>query len=344
MNFYYPIDFKDYELIDSGNGRRLERFGEYMLDRPDPQIIWEKGLGEKEWEKADAYYRRTEGDKGKWENKRGDIDKERYKPMRDIGQGGDIDQEIYKRSGEILGNRDTDKWVMGYDGIKFYAKLSPFKHTGVFPEQASQWLYIEDKCMQGLKETPCSMQGSHLLKAQPAQIHILNLFGYTGIASLFAAKAGAKVTHVDASYPAIGWFRENIELNNMQKLPIRWILDDAIKFCQREVKRGVKYDGVIMDPPVYGHGPKGERWSFNSDFPKLMEVIVKLLSPTPLFVIVNAYAVSMSAITLENTLRGHLGHLGGLFNHGELTLQEKSKGRLLSTGIWAGWEKLVTSD
>ena len=304
MNFQSKTEFKDYELVDSGDGRRLERFGKYVLDRPDPQIIWGKGLGERDWEKADAYFKRTENDKGVWE-------------LQSKG--------VKERESERLGK--DSKWIMEHDGVRFYAKLSPFKHTGVFPEQAGQWEYISDQ-----------------LSVISNQCNILNLFGYTGIASLFAAKSGAKVTHVDASYPAIGWARENQELSGLKDKPIRWILDDAIKFCQREVNRGVFYDGFIMDPPVYGHGPKGERWSFNSDFPKLLEVVAKLLSPTPLFIIVNAYAVSTSAITLENTLRGHLGHLSGSFNHGELTLVEKSKGRLLSTGIWAGWERSVTTN
>lgn len=331
MDFKSTTSFKDYELVDSGNGRRLERFGKYILDRPDPQIIWPKGLGENEWIKADAYFRKIENDKGVWEIQS-------------------------KRAGEQEGERlgKDSKWVMEYDGIKFYAKLSPFKHTGVFPEQASQWIYLREKCGESFKADPLlkpllvhtsRVQGGRLLSDQlpyhneSKQPNILNLFGYTGIATLFVASAGAKVTHVDASYPAIGWARENQELSGLKDKPIRWILDDAIKFCQREVNRGNFYDGVIMDPPVYGHGPNGERWSFNSDFPKLMEIVAKLLTPTPLFVIVNAYAVSMSAITLENTLRGHLGHFNGTFNHGELTLIEKAKGRLLSTGIWAGWER-----
>jgi 23S rRNA (cytosine1962-C5)-methyltransferase len=167
----------------------------------------------------------------------------------------------------------------------------------------------------------------------------LNLFAYTGIASLFAAKAGAKVTHVDASRPAITWANENRDLNGMQNSPIRWIVDDAIKFTEREAKRGVKYDAIIMDPPVYGHAPNGEPWDFNKDFPRLLENCKKIISDKPLFVLVNAYAISSSSITIANTLQGNFGDLGGTIENGELTLKEISGGRLLSTGIWAKWSK-----
>ena len=271
----------DYDLIDSGDGRRLERFGKYLLDRPDPEVLWQKTLPEADWSKADAKFREN------WINI----------------------------------NHVPEKWEMSEEGIKFWAKLAPFKHTGVFPEQASQWKYILDT-----------------LKNKNA--NVLNLFAYTGIASLFAAKAGAKVTHLDASKPAITWANENRELNGMQDAPIRWIIDDAIKFTQREAKRGVAYDAIIMDPPVYGHGPAGEIWDFNKDFPRLLENCRHIISGNPLFVLVNAYAISSSSTTLANTLQGYFGNLGGTIENGELTLKEKSAGRLLSTGIWARWSKL----
>lgn len=275
----------NYELIDSGEGRRLERFGDYVLDRPDPQIIWKKNLAEAEWQKVDAYFKRITEDKGIWNVK----------------------------------TKIPEKWVMEHEGVKFYAKLSPFKHTGIFPEQSTQWSYIYE-----------------VVKEQKQELNILNLFAYTGIASLFAAKAGAKVTHVDASRPAITWANENRALNN-ENWPIRWIIDDAIKFTEREIKRGVKYDAIIMDPPAYGHGPTGEVWDFNRDFPRLLENCRKLLSDSPLFVLVNAYAISSSSITLANTLNDALKSFGGNIENGELTLKESSGGRLLSTGIWAKW-------
>jgi len=271
----------NYELIDSGDGRRLERFGKYILDRPNPEVLWKKTLPETEWQKANAFF------KDRWDNK-----------------------------------NVPEKWQMEHEGIKFWAKLAPFKHTGVFPEQISQWEYIFEK-----------------VKDKRQEVKVLNLFAYTGIASLFAAKAGAKVTHVDASKPAITWANENRDLNGMQDAPIRWIVDDAIKFTEREDIRRVKYDVIIMDPPVYGHAPNGQPWDFNKDFPKLLENCKRILSDKPLFILVNAYAVSSSSITLANTLQGYFGSLGGSIENGELTLKETSAGRLLSTGIWAKWYK-----
>jgi len=272
----------NYELIDSGDGRRLERFGDYVLDRPDPEVLWKKTLPEVEWQKADAIFRDS------WVNK----------------------------------NHVPARWQIEHEGIKFWAKLAPFKHTGIFPEQAGQWEYINKRIIESANKNT----------------NVLNLFAYTGIASLFAAKARAKVTHLDASRPAITWANENRELNGMQDAPIRWIIDDALAFTAREVKRGVKYDVIIMDPPVYGHGPKGEIWDFNKDFPRLLENCRQILSDTPLFVLVNAYAISSSSTTLANTLQGFFGKLGGNIENGELTLKEKSAGRLLSTGIWARWQ------
>jgi len=271
----------NYELIDSGDGRRLERFGDYILDRPDPEVLWKKALSEAEWKQADAFF------KDRW-----------------------------------VKNNVPEKWQMEHSRIKFWVRLAPFKHTGVFPEQSKQWEWIN----------------LQISKSTNLQINILNLFAYTGIASLFAAKAGANVTHVDASKPAITWANENRDLNGMQSSPIRWIVDDAIKFTEREAKRGITYDAIIMDPPVYGHAPNGEPWDFNKDFPRLLDNCRKILSDNPLFVLVNAYAISSSSITLANTLQGYFGDLGGNIENGELTLKEASAGRLLSTGIWAKWE------
>ena len=273
----------DYELLDSGEGRRLEKWGTYVLDRPDPEVLWKKNLPPPRWNEADAVF------KNGWLNK----------------------------------NRVPEKWQLEHNGIKCWAKLAPFKHTGVFPEQIWQWEYINKSVIQSGSKS----------------INILNLFAYTGIATLFATKAGAKVTHVDASRPAITWANENRDLNGMQNAPIRWVVDDALKFTAREIKRGVKYDAIIMDPPVYGHAPNGEPWDFNKDFPGLLANCRQILSGNPLFVIVNAYAISSSSNTLANTLQGHFGKLGGTIENGELTLKEMSAERLLSTGIWAKWSK-----
>lgn len=271
----------DYELLDSGAGRRLERFGSVVLDRPDPEVLWQKSLAESDWKKADARFNRN-----------------------------------WVRIGKI-----PNEWQIAVDELKFLLKLTPFKHTGIFPEQYWEWQYI-----------------SEITAASTQKPRILNLFAYTGVASIFAAKAGAVVTHVDASKPSITWANENRSLNKMDNYPIRWIVDDAIKFTEREIKRGNKYDAILMDPPVYGHGPTGLPWDFTRDFAKLLRNCSQLISNTPLFVIVNAYAVSTSATTLANTLQGYFNKFGGDIDFGELTLKEKSAGRLLSTGIWARWK------
>lgn len=280
--------WKDYELIDSGDGYRLERFGAYTLARPDPQIIWQKSLPQSQWDKADAVFEKDGAKDAGW-NKKKTI------PLQ---------------------------WEMAYKDIRFYSKLSPFKHTGVFPEQHLQWDFVSEK-----------------IKNASSQLKILNLFAYTGLASLIAAQAGAQVTHVDASRPTIGWARENQELSGLADKPIRWILDDVAKFVEREVRRGSTYDGIILDPPVYGHGPTGQVWKFHEDVPRLLENCRKLLSPAPLFVVMNAYAISSSALMLQNVFDDYFADLGGKTEVGELVIEEQSAKRQLSTGIYARWSK-----
>lgn len=293
-----------YELLDSGNGERLERFGSYMLARPDPQAIWQKQLPDSEWQNADAVFQRTYQDKGNW----------------------------------VLKKHIPKQWLMSWQNLSFSIKLTPFKHTGVFPEQSLQWEFLNSVISH-------QKQNHQLSAAQTGKqvtdnrIHILNLFGYTGIASLVCAKAGAKVTHVDASKPALTWARENQQASRLDDKPIRWIPDDAVKFVQREVKRGIKYDGIIMDPPIFGHGPTGQTWKFHEHFPQLLETCCRLLSEKPLFILINAYAISSSALMLGNVLRDYTKHLGGTIEVGELALQEKNSDRLLSTGIFARWNK-----
>jgi 23S rRNA (cytosine1962-C5)-methyltransferase len=213
--------WEDYELLDTGNGLRLERFGPFRLTRPDPQIIWKPRLDSKFWESVDAAF---------------DTEKKRW----------------------IIKSKMPEKWLMRYKNIAFYAKLSPFKHTGVFPEQTLQWEWLSSLMMYASLNTQTSEQ-NHTKR----EFRVLNLFGYTGIASLVCAAGGASVAHIDASRPTIGWARENQQASGLDSKPIRWILEDADKFVQREVKRGVKYDGIIMDPPIYGHGPSGEKWDFH---------------------------------------------------------------------------------
>ena len=205
MKLLTTKSFSEYDLLDSGNARRLERFGKYVLNRPDPQAIWTPHLPPSEWEKADFIY-------------------------TDRWQGKNV----------------SSRWEVIYGDLRFFAKLTPFKHTGIFPEQAVNWEWMQKNIHNAKKNGQ-------------AEVKVLNLFGYTGIASLVCAGAGAHVTHVDASKPSIGWARENQEIAGLSDKPIRWILDDALKFCEREVRRGNSYDGILMDPPSYGHGPDGEK-------------------------------------------------------------------------------------
>jgi len=296
--------WEDYELLDTGDGHRLERFGKYRLVRPDPQIIWKPRLDKSEWLKADAVFAK---EKEEWQ-KRSDIPK---------------------------------KWLMRYENLAFYAELTPFKHTGVFPEQMLQWSWMKNKIKNQNAKVKNSTQN----------LKILNLFAYTGIASLVCADAGAAVTHVDASRPTIGWAKENQLASKLTDKPIRWILDDASKFVEREIKRGVRYDGILMDPPIYGHGPNGEKWNFNTSFPRLLDLCRKALSDDPIFVLINAYAISASSLMLENILGDFAQGLKGEIQVGELALEEKNSkparnasasaagGRLLSTGIFGRWSK-----
>lgn len=278
----------EYTLLDTGRGKRLERFGKYVLVRPDPQVIWNSRLSEKAWNQAGAIFQHVEHGKDRW----------------------------IKKSGM------PDSWIMQYKSILFQARLSPFKHTGVFPEQAAQWDWF-----------------ANLIDKEKRTIRVLNLFAYTGLASLVAAAHGASVTHVDASKPALAWAHENQELSKLTNKPIRWILDDALKFTKRELKRGKNYDAIIMDPPVYGHGPQGEKWDFNTSFPELLHICSQLLSERPVFFLVNAYAISSSSLMLQNILTQELSGLKGNIETGELVLQEENNGRLLSTGIFGRWSK-----
>lgn len=286
MQIVTTSGWEDYELLDTGEGMRLERFGKYRIVRPDPQIIWQPHLKHEEWAKADAIY--------------------------------DVQEKQW-----INRNKVPHRWQMNYKNLSFWAELTPFKHTGVFPEQTLQWDWVQEK-----------------IKASSRQPRVLNLFAYTGIASLAAAQAGALVTHVDASKPTIAWAKENQKASGLDDKPIRWILDDAIKFVQREAKRGVKYDGFIMDPPVYGHGPNGERWEFTQSFPELLSAIRPLFSASPLFLLINAYAISASALMLENTLKDIVPKKKDAIEVGELAIEEKGSGRLLSTGIFGRWSAI----
>ncbi len=229
------------------------------------------------------------------------------------------------KAGEKAGwdNKINDKWEVGYKGIKFLVQPTPFRHFGFFPEQAPHWDFIEDK-----------------IKNSGRKINFLNLFGYTGIASLFALRAGAEVTHVDASKQSLDWAKENEKLNIHSELSgMRVIEDDVLKFLAREAKRGNKYDAVIMDPPKFGRGPKGETWKIEEDLPKLLEAVKKVLSDKPLFVIITSYAIDSSSLSLGYALKEVMQNFGGVIESGELCLVEKSNERfipLANTALWQG--------
>ncbi len=215
------------------------------------------------------------------------------------------------------------KWEMKHKGIKFFASPTPFRHLGFFPEQASHWDFIETRLRQGFDG-----QG---------KIKFLNLFGYTGVASLFALRAGAEVTHVDASKQTLNWAKENQKLSGLENLPMRVIEDDAIKFVEREIKRGNKYDAIALDPPKFGRGPKGETWKIEESLPKLLSLLPKILSDKPLFVILTSYATDSSSLSLGYALTEAMKSFSGKVEQGELCLKEKSQNRLISlahTAIW----------
>lgn len=304
----------EYELIDSGEGEKLERFGFVILSRPDPQALWRKNLDDREWKKADATFTRTEIS-GEWR---------------------------YKKAKEKL-----EKWPINFGGLKFWIKPTAFKHTGLFPEQVVNWDWLRS-VIGTVTAGENGLATGHATKREPLSprgndVEILNLFGYTGGASLACAQAGAKVVHVDGSKSAITWARENAELSGLAEKPIRWILEDARTFVGREIKRGNKYDGIIMDPPAFGHGANKELWKIEEDFLPLVEDCFKLLTDKPLFFLINGYSAGYSAIAYQNVLKGLVEKYGGSIEIGELTLEERvnEKGdhRLLPCGIFARWKK-----
>ena len=285
-------NWQDYELFDSGDGQKLERFGKYIFSRPESQAMWSRALPASEWNNAHAVFQPSgEESGGHWDFKK----------------------------------RVDEKWVMSYplpqlSEIKFSAMTTPGRHLGVFPEVASHWDFMADT-----------------VRKAGRQPNILNLFGYTGLASLAAAAAGASVTHVDASKKSVTWARENQELSGLKEKPIRWVVEDAIKYVQREEKRGVKYDGIILDPPKFGRGPKGEIWEVYKSLPNLLDMCRACLSNNPLFVIVTVYAVRASAIHVAQAVDEMMKKYKGETDSGELVTREKSANRLLSQAVYARW-------
>ncbi len=299
IKIFYSKDWKDYELLDTGDREKLEHVGPYTFVRPSEPEVWSKTLSKKEWENVDGKF---------WSSKVG------AKP------GWQLNPHL--RHG-VNGKKEKDlKWEMQYNGVKFLASPTPFRHLGFFPEQASHWDFIEAK-----------------IKNAGRPVKFLNLFGYTGLASLFALRAGAEVTHVDASKQSLAWAKENQNLNNeLVNAPMRIIEDDVMKFLEREIKRGNKYDAVIMDPPKFGRGPKGETWKIEEMLPTLLTQVKKVLSDDPLFVILTSYSTDASALTLGYALGETLKDLKGEIETGELCVLEKSQNRLISLAHTAVWQ------
>lgn len=271
---------KNYELIDSGDGEKLERFGPFVLRRPDPEALWEKE--NKDWKPELAFVRvGTRG--GNWKGKAEEF------------------------------------WQISHGGFNFKITPTSFKHVGIFPEQINNWEFIKNT--KGLKGK-----------------RALNLFGYTGGSTLACARAGMEVTHVDASKPVVDWTKENAKLNGLENTTIRYLTDDAIAFLRKEIKRGEKYDAIIMDPPAFGHGPDGEVWKIEEDFLKLIELCKGVLSDNPLFFIISGYASGYSKIVFENNLKFLSEKYGGKLESLELTITENSKRKfILPAGVTARW-------
>ncbi len=301
-------DKTGYELLDTGEGEKLERFGPYTFRRPSESAIWPKTLSEKEWAKADGkFWSSKTGAKAGWQMSKAGFDMKK-------------------------------RWEMEYKGIKFLALPTPFRHMGFFPEQAVHWDFIEEKVASqqlfyGLHSNLNMVTESNTAYAekssdsQLSKPKFLNLFGYTGVASLFALRAGAEVTHIDASKTSTEWAKENQKISGLEKMPMRIICEDVMKFLEREIKRGNKYDAVIMDPPKFGRGPKGEIWEIEKDLPKLLSQVRKVLSDEPLFVILNSYAIDSSSLSLGYALEDAMRGLDGEISVGELCLLEKSNNR-----------------
>ena len=287
----------DYALLDTGDGLKLEQYGDVRLVRPEQQAIWGRSQPDREWDAAKAVFT------------------------------GDTDEEGMGRW-RFSDDRSDETWPMAFDGIPYFGRFTSFRHVGVFPEQAAHWRNMS-KAIHGAKR----------------DIRVLNLFGYTGVASLVAAAAGAHVTHVDASKKAIGWARENQAFAKLEGKPIRWICEDAMKFVQREVRRGNTYDIILLDPPAYGRGPNGEVWQLFDHLPDMIDGCRDLLSDRPEMLVLTAYAIRASFFAIHEVMMDSLTDFKhkGLVESGELIIREKYRNRALSTSMFSRWTPVVNA-
>ena len=288
--------WKDYEVLDTSNGEKLERWGDYFLVRPDPQVLWDTPKKLRQWKKPNGHYHRSHKGGGQWE-------------FFDLPK----------------------TWDIQYKELKFHLQPFSFKHTGLFPEQAVNWDWFSDK-----------------IRKANRPVKVLNLFAYTGGATLAAAAAGASVTHVDASKGMVNWAKENAQLSGLREKPIRWLVDDCVKFVEREIRRGNHYDGIIMDPPSYGRGPKGEIWKIEEKIYPFIELCTKILSDDPLFFLVNSYTTGLQPAVLTYMLETQVAaKFGGKVvsdeigsvSYTHLTLPVSSNGLVLPCGASGRWEK-----
>jgi len=279
----------DYELIDTGNGEKLERWGKFILRRPDPQVIWPGMSDEKVWEEADAHYHRSQSGGGRWE----------------------------------YSKKLPQRWTIKYGDLLFYIEPTGFKHTGLFPEQAVNWEWMINK-----------------IKSAPKPVRVLNLFAYTGGATVACAYAGAEVCHVDAAKGMVTRAKENIALSGLGDRVVRFITDDVVKFVRREKRRGKMYDGIIMDPPSYGRGPKGELWKIEDELYGLVEACIEILSPETLFFLINSYTTGLAPSVLTNILfLSMTKKFGGHAYSDEIGLPIAKSGLVLPCGSSGRWER-----
>ncbi|MGN1176889.1 MAG: class I SAM-dependent methyltransferase [Roseburia sp.] len=278
--------WKDYEVIDCSNGEKVERWGKYILVRPDPQVIWDTPKSNKAWRNMNAHYHRSKKGGGEWE-------------FFDL----------------------PEQWSIHYKNLTFQLKPFSFKHTGLFPEQAVNWDWFSNK-----------------IKNAGRPIKVLNLFAYTGGATIAAAASGASVTHVDASKGMVTWAKENAISSGLKDAPIRWIVDDCVKFVEREIRRGNHYDAIIMDPPSYGRGTKGEIWKIEDCVYPLIQLCTKLLSDKPLFFLISSYTTGLQPAVLSYMLGTALKSFNGTINSSEIGLPVSSNGLVLPCGASGRWE------
>lgn len=280
-------DWADYKLLDSGEGRKLEQYGDVVLNRPDAQALWPPKNPVDTW-RADAVFSGSESEeRGSWKQ--------------------------FKQT-------PAEEWPVNWNGLTYHARCAAFRHVGLFPEHSVHWRWAQDK-----------------IASAGRPVRILNLFGYTGAMSLACAQAGAEVVHLDASPKSIGYGRENQSSSGLDDRNIRWICDDALKFMRREVRRERQYDGIILDPPKFGRGPKKETWQLNENLDELLTLTRALLSPDALFVILTIYAVRLSYLAVGQALAAQLSGRGGKLEWGEMTIPEHERDVLLPTAVYARW-------